>query len=113
MGTFSYILRCLGGKRYGSRRMYHALTIAEFSGSDLTAIQFLDRAFEELGIIEAEAGAQDGNLFGRLPVKVAAYMLKPGPGRHRLGCLCRLGGGRSVLRDADTHFFKEAFRSDF
>ena len=27
------------------------LTVAKFSGSDLAAIQFLDRSFEELGII--------------------------------------------------------------
>ena len=61
------------------------LTIAKFPGSDFAAIQFLDRPFEELGIIEAEAGTQDGNLFGRLLVKVAAYMLKPDPARRWRG----------------------------
>ena len=58
--------------------MQHALTIAKLPGSDLAAIQFLDRSLEELGIIKVEAGAQYGNLFGRLLVKVATYMLKPG-----------------------------------
>ena len=57
--------------------MQHALTIAKLPGSDLAAIQFLDRSLEELGIIKVEAGAQYGNLFGRLLVKVATYMLKP------------------------------------
>ena len=56
-----------------------SLTIAKLPGSDLAAIQFLNRSLEELGIIKVEAGAQDGNLFGRLLVKVATYMLKPGP----------------------------------
>ena len=96
-------------------RIHHALTIAKLPGSDLAAIQFLDRSFEELGIIEAETGAQDGNLLGRLPVEVAAYMLKPCPARRSLrrGFFCWCGSGRCDLGLADTHFFKESFRSDF
>ena len=95
-------------------RMQHALTIAKLPGSDLAAIQFLNRSLEELGIIKVEAGAQDGNLFGRLLVKVATYMLKPGPARPwlRRGCFRWRGGGRCDLRIADTHFFQEALCSD-
>ena len=92
-----------------------ALAVIRFPSSDFATIQFLDCPFDEFGIIEAKTGTQDGHLFGRLTVKVAAYVLKPYPPARWLfrGHFRWRGGGRSDLVFGDIHVFQEALRRDF